>query len=199
MFLKKSKACRCGTLGNTVFRDDIADTVEDLAIFFALRQDQIIPVGALLVIQCAEPMIMTGSHDGSVDYLIQRFHTEQAGAYTVTLLGSGRGRSFRSACGIVFALDTAEQIQNLVCRALITVIITVFRNGRCKAGKTGVQFFRIFHFGNDQYDTIRIQRDGFNHQGNILCFEAKFKIGLLHHITEQRFSFFCAVGKFTYF
>ena len=144
-------------------------------------------------------MIMTGSHDGSVDYLIQSIHTEQAGAYTVTLLGSGRGRSFRSACGIVFALDTAEQIQNLVCRALITVIITVFRNGRCKAGKTGVQFFRIFHFGNDQYDTIRIQRDGFNHQGNILCFEAKFKIGLLHHITEQRFSFFCAVGKFTYF
>ena len=93
MFLKKSKACRCGTLGNTVFRDDIADTVEDLAIFFALRQDQIIPVGALLVIQSAEPMIMTGSHDGSVDYLIQSIHTEQAGTYTVTLLGSGRGRN----------------------------------------------------------------------------------------------------------
>ena len=196
MFLKKSKACRCGTLGNTVFRDDIADTVEDLAIFFALRQDQIIPVGALLVIQSAEPMIMTGSHDGSVDYLIQSIHTEQAGSDSIVFLGSGSGGSL--GCSLLI-LDTAEQIQNLVCRALITVIITVFRNGRCKTGKTGVQFFRIFYFGNDQYDTIRIQRDGFNHQGNILCFEAKFKIGLLHHITEQRFSFFCAVGKFTYF
>ena len=29
--------------------------------------------------------------------------------------------------------------------------------------------------------------------------QANFEFGLLHHITEQRFSFFCAVGKFTYF
>ena len=85
MFLKKSKACRCGTLGNTVFRDDIADTVEDLAIFFALRQDQIIPVGALLVIQSAEPVIMASGYYCRVDHLFQRFHTEQAGAYSYDL------------------------------------------------------------------------------------------------------------------
>ena len=131
-----------------------------------------------------------------VDHLFQRFHTEQAGSDSIVFLGSGSGGSL--GCSLLI-LDTAEQIQNLVCRVRITVLITVFRNGRRKTGKTGVQFFRIFHFGNDQYDTIRIQRDGFNHQGNILCFEAKFKIGLLHHITEQRFSFFCAVGKFAYF
>ena len=63
MFLKKSKACRCGTLGNTVFRDDIADTVEDRAIFFALRQDQIIHVGTLFEIQSAEPMIMASGYN----------------------------------------------------------------------------------------------------------------------------------------
>ena len=184
MFLKKSKACRCGTLGNTVFRDDIADTVEDLAIFFALRQDQIIPVGALFVIQRAEPMIMASGYYCRIDHLFQRFHTEQAGTYTVTFLGSGRRRSFRSVCGIVFALDTAEQIQNLVCSALITVLITFFRNGRSKTGKAGIQFIRVFYFGNDQHDAVRIQRDGLDHQRDVFGFKAKFKIGLLHHVTE---------------
>ena len=141
-------------------------------------------------------MIMTGSHDGSVDYLIQSIHTEQAGSDSVVFLGSGSSGSL--GCSLLI-LDAAEQIQHLIRGTVVTILIGIFRNGRCKAGKTGIQLIRVFHFRNDQYDTIRIQRDGLDHQGNIFCLKTKFKIGLLHHIAEQRFCLFRAVSKLTYF
>jgi len=118
--------------------------------------------------------------------------------------GAWLGCSFgsRGKLSLAAFLNLAEKIKNTVSSSLICRhkifwfdIFSGIFFGRGKFGKTGIQFFRIFHLGNDQNDTVRIQRDRFDHKRNIISFKTEFDGGLLHHVTEKILCFFCSVGK----
>ena len=66
----------------------------------------------------------------------------------------------------------------------------------CKFGKTCIQFFRIFHFSDNEDNTFGIDRNSLDHQRNIICFKTKLYLCLLHHITKETFGFFGTVCKF---
>ena len=82
----------------------------------------------------------------------------------------------------------------MICNIILCSIIFCTERRR-KFGKTGIDLIGIFYLGDDQYDTIRIDRNCLDHKRDILCLKTKFKRCLLHHVAEQVFGFFTAIGK----
>ena len=82
----------------------------------------------------------------------------------------------------------------MICNIILCSIIFCTERRR-KFGKTGIDLIGIFYLGDDQYDTIRIDRNCLDHKRDILCLKTKLKRCLLHHVAEQVFGFFTAIGK----
>ena len=143
-------------------------------------------------------MVAFRDDGGNLHHLLQGTEQKDPGMLPGICIGRGLGR-ISGGCRLCLSLHPPEQIQNFTGRVLskerIGFLSVLFRNGRSKPGKAGVQLFRILHLGNDQNNTLGIQRNSFYHKRNILGLKSKFTICLLHHITEQGLCFLRSIGE----
>lgn len=104
MLCQECTASGHGALGDSVFRNDIAEPVECRRIFFTLCQEQQKPVGAsvgkLVFIQGTVTVIVVCNDCGYIHYLPERIHPENPCASFALRVGGGR----RSVCVRVFLL-----------------------------------------------------------------------------------------------
>ena len=56
-----------------------------------------------------------------------------------------------------------EDINNIICTVKLKSICLIIPSEWSKFGETGIQFFRILYFGNDQDDALGTHRDGLDH------------------------------------
>ena len=56
-----------------------------------------------------------------------------------------------------------EDINNIVCTVKLKSICLIIPSEWSKFGETGIQFFRVLYFGNDQDDALGTHRDGLDH------------------------------------
>ena len=114
----------------------------------------------------------------------------QWGSGTIFLLFS----FLRNILQLGFA-EFLENINDIICTIDFHGIRRLAAFKRSKFGKTGIQFFRIFYFGDDENDALCVYGNCFDHQRNVICLKTELYLSLLHHITEETFSLLCAVGK----
>ena len=182
MFPHKCFSGNCERAAMSVFGQNIADFVEFLRRIIGLVKHQTICRRFCRLVQGILSGKVVVEPPGGIDDFIERVKGKDADEIHVRVLFRFLSLRFSLLLlGCLFLLCPGlclkyflEQIQNIICACKLRFLGTVERvvGTRGEFREARIQFLRILHFSDDEYDAVCGDRNRLDHKRHIICLKS---------------------------